>query len=143
MDKALEREVRSRAGGLCQYCHAQQAYYPERFQIDHIVAIQHGGETASDNLALCCLECNRRKGPNIAAIDPESGRVVPLFHPLNDLWNRHFAWAGARAIGLTAKGRATIRLLEMNRAPRVMVRGALISEGVFPPPGDKSRPSAF
>lgn len=43
MDKGLDQAVRTRARGLCEYCHAPQAFYPERFQIDHIVARQHGG----------------------------------------------------------------------------------------------------
>ena len=136
MNKALQQAVRSRARGLCEYCHAQQEFYAERFQIDHIVARQHGGETVLDNLALCCLECNARKGPNLTGIDPQSRQRADLFDPRQQDWNEHFAWHGATLIGLTPIGRATIALLAINRGPRVAVRLTLLEEGIFPPPGD-------
>src|ERR1035441_2513852 len=88
-------------GGLCEYCHAPQAYYTERFQIDHIIARQHGGETIIENLALCCLECNRRKGPNLSGVDPLSNQIVTLFHPRNERWLDHFKWENAILVGLT------------------------------------------
>jgi hypothetical protein len=137
MDKDIEQLVRARARGLCEYCHSRQTHYPERFQLDHIIARQHGGNDAAYNLALCCLEFNRRKGPNIASIDPESHKIVPLFHPRNDHWNEHFQWIGAKLSGLTPGGRATVSLLDINRAPRVVVRQTLIEEGVFPPDEDR------
>lgn len=135
MDKTLDLMVRQRAQGLCEYCHAPQAFYAERFQIDHVIARQHGGATLADNLALCCLECNRRKGPNISSIDPQSGGHVALFHPRQHSWSQHFACNGALIVGRTPAGRATVALLEMNRPPRVAVRQAMIEEGIFPTPG--------
>ena len=137
MDKALDKAVRERAGGQCEYCHAPQAYYPERFQIDHIIAQQHGGETSPENLALCCIECNRRKGPNISSVDPQTRQRTDLFDPRRQIWTEHFAWHGALLVGLTPMGRATIAVLEINRPPRVTVRQALIEEGVFPPVADR------
>ena len=137
MDEKLQQAVRRRAHGLCEYCHAPQSFYPERFQIDHIIARQHGGETVGENLALCCLECNRRKGPNISGIDPLTRKRADLFSPRQDEWNQHFAWRGAILIGFSAIGRATIELLDINRPPRLIVRQTLIEEGVFPPAGDR------
>lgn len=137
MDFATEQAVRSRARGLCEYCHAPQAFYPERFQIDHIIALQHRGETTTENLALCCLERNRRKGPNIASVDPQTLVQVSLFHPRRDIWNEHFFWGSALLIGATPVGRATVLLLDINRPPRVVVRQALMEEGVFPPADDR------
>jgi hypothetical protein len=136
MDKALDLAVRARARGLCEYCHAPQAYYAERFEIDHIISRQHQGITAPENLALCCLECNRRKGPNISSIDSQTGKRSDLFDPRRDIWKEHFAWRGPTLVGLTAVGRATVALLEINRSPRVTVRQTLIEEGVFPPAED-------
>ena len=130
----LEKAVRERAHGLCEYCHASQTFYPERFQLDHIIARQHGGKTLSSNLALCCLECNRRKGPNIGSIDPQTGQRSDLFHPRENIWNEHFGWHGAILVGVTPIGRATITLLDINRPPRVIVRETMIEEGIFPPP---------
>lgn len=135
--RALDRRVRRRARGRCEYCHSPQSFYRERFQIDHVTARQHGGQTNADNLALCCLECNLRKGPNIAGIDPDTGRVAALFNPRKDSWNDHFAWDGPRLIGLTATGRTTIFVLDLNRSPRVLVRRSLIEEGQFPPKTDR------
>jgi hypothetical protein len=136
MDRATERLVRERAGGLCEYCHAPQSAYPERFQIDHVIARQHDGPTEPANLALCCLDCNLHKGPNISSRDPIGGAMIRLFDPRTDRWNDHFQWDGPVAVGLTPIGRATVRLLAMNRPNRVVVREALIAEGIFPPPGD-------
>lgn len=55
MDKALEREVWRRAGDACEYCRMPQAFYDTRHQVDHVIARQHGGPTAADNLALACF----------------------------------------------------------------------------------------
>jgi hypothetical protein len=137
MDTKLEELVRRRAKGLREYCHAPQAFYADRFQFDHIIAQQHGGETWEGNIAFCCLECNQRKGTNLSSIDPESGQKADLFNPRSDRWNDHFAWRGATIVGLTPVGRATAFLLSVNRPPRVIVRETLIEEGVFPPAGDR------
>ncbi len=137
MEKRLDQAVRDRARDLCEYCRAPQVCYPERFQIDHIIARQHRGETTLDNLALCCLECNRRKGPNITSVDPQTRQRADLFHPRQDVWREHFAWQGATLLGLTPTGRVTVAVLDINRPPRVTVRQALIEEGVFPPTEDR------
>ena len=105
--------------------------HPAPFQIDHIIAKQHGGSTASDNLALACIHCNRFKGPNIAGLDPESGEIVRLFHPRRDRWTEHFSWDGPRLEARTSIGRVTIALLLINDPEIVAVRKALQEEGVF------------
>ncbi len=66
MDETLYREVRRRAQERCEYCQMSEEAYRPRFQIDHIIAQQHGGPTISENLALACVRCNLHKGPNIA-----------------------------------------------------------------------------
>jgi len=58
MDKALERQVRQRARRRCEYCGMPQAFVLVPFQIDHIIAEQHGGATRLDNLGVACLHCN-------------------------------------------------------------------------------------
>jgi hypothetical protein len=110
-----------------------QALYRERFHIDHVIARQHGGADKIENLALACLRCNRHKGPNIAGIDPADGSVVTLFNPRKDRWSDHFQWHGPELHGLTAVGRTTIAALRINHPDRVLVREALMDEGVFPP----------
>jgi 5-methylcytosine-specific restriction endonuclease McrA len=118
MTTALEREVWRRAKAACEYCQLSQVFDPLPFQLDHIIAQQHGGQTAEDNLALSCLFCNKHKGPNIAGIDPQSRRLVRLFHPRRDKWSRHFRWDGPALIGRTAIGRATIIVFGDQPSPK-------------------------
>ena len=83
------------------------------------------------NLAWTCSRCNQNKGPNLTGIDPSGGDVVLLFNPRKHDWAKHFAWSGAKAVGLTAVGRATVITLRMN-APIVLAkRRQLMAEGVF------------
>jgi hypothetical protein len=105
------------------------AAYVTPFQIDHVIAVQHGGESELGNLALACYHCNLHKGPNIASIDPESGGLVALFHPRKDAWADHFEWDGPRVVGRSPAGRATVRVLAMNEPDAVAVRDALLAEG--------------
>jgi len=132
VDKALERLVWRRAQSRCEYCHLPQSLSALPFQIDHVIAIKHGGASRADNLALSCYYCNTHKGPNIAGIDSETREIVRLFHPRRDRWDAHFAWAGAGLKGLTAIGRSTIAVLAINRQEYVALRSVLIDEGVFP-----------
>ncbi len=131
MDRDLEELVWSRAGAVCEYCRMPQRFDDLSFEIDHVVASAHGGKTISGNLALSCFSCNRFKGPNLAGIDPRSGRMAKLFHPRRHAWSRHFRWDGALLVGLTPVGRATIRVLHINDFLRVGLRTQLVSEGVL------------
>jgi len=128
MEKALADLVRRRSAGVCEYCHHPRPPY----QFEHVVAIQHRGETEPDNLALACLRCNLNKGPNLSAIDPDSGAIVPLFNPRTQVWRAHFCWDGPLLIGITPFGRATIEVLDINSVTRVAAREALIIEGWLP-----------
>ncbi len=109
-----------------------QTLYEARFQIDHIIARQHGGQTHLSNLALSCFRCNTYKGPNIAGIDPISGQLTALFHPRRDRWSDHFEWHGPELFGKTPVVRATIAVLAINHPDYLAVRRALMSEGLFP-----------
>ncbi len=134
MDESLIRQIRQRAGHACEYCLVpQSAYASSVFPIDHVIARQHGGPTVLSNLANSCLHCNSHKGPNIAGIDPVTGKLTKLFHPRRHKWGKHFRWNGPFLEGLTAVGRTTIVVLAMNDPEAVEVRAALIEEGVFPP----------
>ena len=128
----LRRVVVERARGLCEYCgvHGDDVLFPH--EVDHIIAEQHGGATEPENLTLACFHCNRRKGPNIASIDPSTDAVVTLFHPRRERWWEHFAHDHARIIPLTATGRATAGLLGFNRADRLQAREALARVDRYP-----------
>jgi hypothetical protein len=110
-----------------------QEYYPASFEIDHIIARQHGGRTAPGNLALSCLHCNNHKGPNIAGLDPLTRRLTRLFNPRRHRWEWHFRWNGPMLVGRTAIGRVTIAVLAMNGPYLMGLREELIEEGLFPP----------
>lgn len=115
--------VGARADDRCEYCRLRQIDEPFlRFHVEHVVARQHGGPTADSNLALSCHHCNLHKGPNLTGIDPESGNVVPLFHPRAQRWAEHFANRGPSVVGLTPTGRATVRVLTMNAPGRAELR---------------------
>jgi hypothetical protein len=135
MDGALRSTVRRRARGRCEYCLLSEADAPVTpFQVEHIVAPQHGGPTRLSNLALACHHCNLHKGTNLSGIDPRTRKAVRLFRPRRMKWVRHFRWDGALLIGRTPTGRATIAVLEMNHENPINLRQALIEAGAFPPP---------
>jgi hypothetical protein len=132
MDAIWDALVRQRAGHRCEYCHFPEQLAEVPFQIDHIVACQHGGPTEPDNLALACCYCNRYKGPNLAGVDPLTKVVTRLFNPRHDRWENHCAWDGAVLVGETPTGRATIQTLSINRSDAVAVRELLMAEGMYP-----------
>jgi hypothetical protein len=130
MDAATREFVERRATHRCEYCHTPQAAVPLiPFHIDHVVARQHAGDDTHGNLALACDRCNLFKGSNLASVDPASGTIVPLFNPRNHEWSAHFHFEGARIIGLTPAGRATVRLLAMNAPRRLDLREEWLAEG--------------
>ena len=132
MDFALAEFVWERAIRCCEYCRMPQAYDELPFEIDHIVAAQHGGKTIASNLALACFADNHHKGPNLAGIDPKTRKRTWLFNPRRQRWTRHFRWAGPILVGRTPIGRTTIGVLGINMTHRVRQRAQLIAEGVFP-----------
>jgi 5-methylcytosine-specific restriction endonuclease McrA len=133
MDASLRRRVREQAGHRCEYCRVHQEDDPLfSFHIDHLQPRQHGGGDELGNLALARYHCNRHKGPNLTAIDPDSGKTTRLFNPRRDSWNAAFQVNGAAIIGRTPIGPATVRLLQMNRAGRLDLRAELAPKQRWP-----------
>lgn len=132
MDATLENRVRQRAGGCCEYCQLPEKCASTPFEVDHIVAEQHGGSTTLSNLAWACFGCNRSKGPNLGGIDSKTGKKVWLFHPRRQKWRRHFRWDGSLLIGRSPVGRVTIAVLGINLPQRIARRAALMDEDIFP-----------
>ena len=93
--------------------------------MEHIIPIKHGGGDELENLALACAECNLKKSSDLAGIDPDTNTLTPLFHPRRDKWEHHFTWNGLRIVGLTAVGRTTVRVLDLNAPARLRVRLAI------------------
>ena len=128
----LRARVVARARESCEYCLVHADYATFDHEIDHVIALQHGGMTEVDNLAYACAQCNRFKGSNVATVDPETGDAVPLFNPRFQKWDEHFALDGAVIVPLTAIGRATERLLQLNQIDRILLRKELQVAGRFP-----------
>jgi hypothetical protein len=128
----LRTLVLERANWRCEYCLIHQDDSPDTHQMDHIIAIRHGGRTISGNLACACAPCNHFKGTDFATIDPASGVVIMLFNPRTQLWSEHFVLEGARIAGLTPTGQATIELLRLNDDARLLEREVLIAENRYP-----------
>ncbi|CAN5450667.1 hypothetical protein BH20ACI1_BH20ACI1_18260 [soil metagenome] len=128
----LRNLVVRRAGNACEYCGLSQKGQEATFHIDHILPVVSGGETEAENLALACVSCSLRKGAKETAIDSETNREVKLFHPRLDDWNENFEWNGVVLKGLTAKGRATVELLKLNRHLILEIRKEEIFLGRHP-----------
>jgi hypothetical protein len=128
----LRQAVRERAKGRCEYCLIHQDFSIYSHEIDHIIAVKHGGETTSENLALSCLPCNRHKGSDFATLNPKNGEIIRLFNPRLQIWNEHFILQDAEIIGITLIGEATSRLLMFNTANRVRSRQLLITQKLYP-----------
>lgn len=131
MEAALERLVRHRAGGRCEYCRLPQAGSRVPFEIDHIIARKHGGRTTAGNLAVSRIYCNAYKGPNISGLDPATGKLTPLYRPRRHKWSAHFRYQGGVMHGRSSIGRTTIRVLEINLPNLVALHEELMEDGSF------------
>jgi hypothetical protein len=129
---SLRHLVRERAHNRCEYCLLHEQYTVKRHEIDHIYAEKHGGETIESNLCLSCLDCNRYKGSDLASIDPDTGEIVPLFHPRRSHWAEHFENHDGYIQPLTATGRVTVRLLRFNTDDRTDERARLTKLNRYP-----------
>lgn len=132
MDGRLREQVQVRASQRCEYCGLPERAVPYIvFHIDHIIAKQHLDEVdeSIETLAWACSHCNYHKGPNIASLDPDTGQLTPLFNPRSDNWDEHFVIDESRIVGRTPIGRATARLLGMNKPRLVRLRRELIALG--------------
>ncbi len=127
----LRRLVRQRARDCCEYCLIPESMTLATHEIDHVIAEKHGGPTEADNLALACALCNGFKGSDLASIDAETGAIVALFNPRRDRWKEHFRLEAGRIEPLTAIGRATARLLQLNHPLRVEERVLLVAVGMI------------
>jgi hypothetical protein len=132
--EAIRAFVVARAKEQCEYCRLPARGQVARFPVDHIIPRTAGGATVLDNLALACPHCNAFKWAHAQSVDPETGLVVPLFHPRTDHWPEHFRWSPHDPTilkGITPRGRATVSRLQMNHPNLVVTRGLLIELRLF------------
>jgi 5-methylcytosine-specific restriction endonuclease McrA len=132
ISSALRKLVRERAKDKCEYCLMSQSASVFEHEPDHIVPIQHGGNTSAENLALACLRCNRRKGPNVGSFDPKTGALVSFYNPRKQKWQDHFRLEGAVIQPLTAEARVTVKILRLNNEQQIEEREQLIALEMYP-----------
>ncbi len=139
MIAAVSSDLRIRVQQLdharCAYCQTPEVLTITAFEIDHIIPVSAGGATTLENLCLTCPACNRFKAARQTATDPDTARVVPLYHPRRDGWSAHFAWSSdrQRILGITPTGRATAEALRTNRPQLINLRRIWAKlDGVFP-----------
>jgi hypothetical protein len=136
---ALRRRVVDRARNRCEYCGLSQAGQEAAFHVDHVRPVADGGSTSFANHALAFVGCSLRKGARRTGADPRTGRTAPLFHPRDQSWAEHFRWNGVRLLGLTATGRATVALLDLNRLIMLAIREEEMHWLRHPPKPHKQR----
>jgi len=132
---SLRRRVAERFAHCCAYCRTAESLSVAIFEFEHIVPRSAGGQTVFDNICFACPSCNRYKADRVTAIDPDTEAEESLFHPHRDGWSDHFCWNvdATELLALTAKGRATISALRMNRSQIVRVRKMWVALGEHPP----------
>ena len=131
----LRRLVIERARGCCEYCLSQASFSTQQFSVEHILPLDKGGLTESENLALSCQGCNNHKYNKTEGIDPVTRQRVSLYHPRQQAWSEHFAWNDdyTLILGITPTGRATVETLHVNRAGIVNLRRVLYAVRQHPP----------
>lgn len=131
----LKREVAARTAFQCAYCRSQEAVAGVQFTVDHILPKSLGGTDELDNLFLACWDCNLFKRDRVAGLDSLTDTIVPVYHPNRQAWTDHFAWTedGIWIVGLTPTGRATVRLLRLNRSALIHARRSWVEVGWHPP----------
>ena len=131
----IKRRVRNAAGNRCGFCLGQQRRILGILEIEHLIPLAYGGTDEESNLWLSCSLCNRYKGVQTEATDPETSTVVPLFNPREQAWSEHFYWdeSGTKILGQTPIGRATVKALHLNNPLAVEVRTGWVEAGWHPP----------
>jgi hypothetical protein len=104
----------------------------KKHEPDHIIPIKHGGQETLDNLAWACYQCNRYKGSEVAAFEPETGELTSLFNPRQHNWHDRFFIESGFIKPKTTIGRVTELVLQLNRPVRVQVRLKLYEAGLYP-----------
>lgn len=131
----LRQQIREDAGEYCGYCRSSEKLTGFPLEIEHILPEAKGGATVRSNLWLACHRCNKFKGDRVEGNDPETEQTASLYNPRTQNWQEHFEWSldGTRIIGLTATGRVTVEVLQMNNDYVVAARHFWVIAGWHPP----------
>jgi 5-methylcytosine-specific restriction endonuclease McrA len=126
--------IANRANHCCEYCLTPADFTPDPFELEHIIPLFEGGTNDLSNIAYSCSGCNGHKRAKTFAVDPLSKEIISLFNPRIHFWKYHFRWNDdfSLVLALTAEGRATLELLQLNRIGLINLRNALFKYGVHP-----------
>ncbi|MEM9888944.1 MAG: HNH endonuclease [Bacteroidota bacterium] len=132
ISKEIRVKVSEKANFRCEYCkvHEEDSFLP--FQIEHIVSLKHGGGSELENLALACPHCNQNKGTDLTTFLESYQDIVPLYHPRLQVWFDRFQVEEGEIIAQTRIAAATIKLLKLNEAERLIQRRLLMKIGRWP-----------
>ena len=119
------KTVIARAKNSCEYCRLHQSDAFQKHQIEHIIALKHGGSSDLDNLALACTDCNFHKGTDLSTILLPDKELIRLFNPREDVWEEHFYIEECVFYPVSKIAEATIKVLKMNDIDLVIFRKLL------------------
>jgi len=134
LNSELRCLVVKRADNLCEYCLISEHDTILGCAIDHIISIKHGGSSNIDNLAYCCVYCNRFKGSDIGSIILDTKEFVRFYHPRWNNWGKHFKLNNSTIEPLTNIGQVTAIILGFNDQSRLLERQLLIDHKKYPSP---------
>jgi hypothetical protein len=124
--------VAQRAEFRCEYCRIHSADLFLSFEIDHIIALKHGGNNHPDNLAYACPHCNQHKGSDFATLLNDFNDIVRLFNPRIDNWNIHFEAVNGEIVAQTRIGEASVKIFRFNQPDLLIIRRLLTQVGRYP-----------
>lgn len=110
ISQVLRRQVEERANSACEYCLLVNSISFYAHEVDHVIALKHGGQTSFDNLAYACWRCNRHKETDLGSFDPQTGEFSFFFNPRTQAWKNHFSIEDDLMMGLTPEGRTTVEI---------------------------------
>ncbi len=117
-----KKTVVARAESTCEYCKLNQSDVFQKHQIEHIIALKHGGSSDLSNLALTCTIYNYNKGTDLSTMLLPDKMLIPLFNPREDTWEEHFYVEMGVFYAKTPIGEATIKVLKMNDIDSIIHR---------------------
>lgn len=124
--------VIQRAKFRCEYCkiHTEDLFFS--FEIDHVIALKHGGTNDLDNLAFACPHCNQHKGSDFATLLDDFNDIVVLFNPRKHIWTDHFEFIEGEIIAKTRIGKASVKIFQFNKPDLLILRRLLSEVGKYP-----------
>lgn len=130
----LRNKVQKRALAICEYCLMHEDLLMFSPQVDHIISVKHGGDNDFENLAFCCIRCNRNKGTDLGSILQEKTNIIRFYNPRVDKWSEHFKIKDAKIIPLSEIGQVTEKIFRFNTSERIIERELLSKVNLYPHP---------